>query len=659
MSSIFSRTERSVKAAPPVGDAKGFVAFSFRVAWAKDYAHLFRDEVCDVTDADQLFRIATDVGRTIISANGGSGKTSIANRTVELATAHNIRTFLIDMKKWSPAIQENWENGTGDVLARADFLLTKLCQPEASLAAIDALPPNVPKLVIIDGLNEIRSSLGQEIIASADKMASAYPGLSVLIMDRLARRSMMEARWKLGTVLPLEEQVIQKALAQRFGDDPWRTASGSQKQLLESPFFLDKTLQDGSLAATTSEAVWRYLLTHSGLQEVQIEAAARGAFGAYEGGRGGRTFSLVEFEEAAGRDVTEALRNAGILMTQGNEAYFQHHLFHDVLAARFVAKHRELWSDDILDALTFRASAFDAIAKVLEQLAPQNADDFIRKVFDWNPYAAAYAISDAQTATEIGVSPPMRVVMAASLAERLWDPVEATAQRSADALGLLGSAEARTFLQASDLAAAIRVASSFRFDDRWFVDWQRLYTKQPMSPAADHEVELLSSEDSIAGWTVAGVLRRSQLNQHQLARVREMAHDPAASQAVRWRAVHVLGAFPNTQNKDELVERLSHENAAWVRYGTLRSLMEMAARSPELRESILRAVLEKIDVVLGEPRLLEEFSRTALAKVTADRQTWRRGIGGILRVLADRAQTPQDLERWVRLGQEIEAKDAA
>jgi hypothetical protein len=74
-------------------------------AGAGDYAHLFRDEFSDATDANQLFEIATAAGRTIISAKGGSGKSSIARRGAALGSQHNIRTFFVDMKKWSPSIQ--------------------------------------------------------------------------------------------------------------------------------------------------------------------------------------------------------------------------------------------------------------------------------------------------------------------------------------------------------------------------------------------------------------------------------------------------------------------------------------------------------------------------------------------------------------------------
>ena len=79
----------------------------------------------------------------------------------------------------------------------------------------------------------------------------------------------------------------------------------------------------------------------------------------------------------------------------------------------------------------------------MEQVSPETADDFVRKIYDWNPYAAAYAIGDVEAPGSARVSSEMKLVMAAMLAERLWDIIEATVQRSRDAIGVLGTNEAR------------------------------------------------------------------------------------------------------------------------------------------------------------------------------------------------------------------------
>ena len=106
------------------------------------------------------------------------------------------------------------------------------------------------------------------------------------------------------------------------------------------------------------------------------------------------------------------------MIVNEDQAYFDHHLYHDYLAARHVAAHLELWNDTHFDAITFGASSFDTIALVLQQLDLEQTDIFLKRVYDWNPYAAAYALSDTENST---TTPETLFVISAMLADRLDD----------------------------------------------------------------------------------------------------------------------------------------------------------------------------------------------------------------------------------------------
>src|SRR5439155_9705895 len=91
------------------------------------------------------------------------------------------------------------------------------------------------------------------------------------------------------------------------------------------------------------------------------------------------------------------------------------------------------------------------------------------------------------------------------------------------------------------------------------------------------DVELLGNPDSVLGWTLANVLKRSLLSEELQQALRDrfaVAPEPP----IRWRVVHVLGAWPTEANVTFLLNALDTDHVGEVRYGATRSLMEAACR---------------------------------------------------------------------------------
>lgn len=623
------------------------IRFPFDIRWSESYDNLFRGKFEDTTSPEEVLRKVRKRGRGLLCGKGGSGKTTVAHRILTVASKTGVTVTFIDMRLWSAKLLEAWEGLTDDPLFRADFVLRNFGSPTLSLAAIDELPGRQEKLIVLDGLNEIRSSVGQQLLVAFDRLAAVFSNLSVLVTDRLVRRDITEERWAIGLLLSLSEETAKKLFISNVNKEAWDKATQAQRRILEIPFFLDKALQDRQITSATIEG---YLIRHA-LPETEVPNAARGAFITYREGFGGRSFPLRSFTEAAGSPATKLLLESGILVNIQDDAYFTHHLFHDFLAARHLAAHSEDWGAKAFDAVTFDASSFDAIAEVLGQLSVKDADRFIRKVYDWNPYAAAYAISEA---SERHVSDEMTHVITAALAERRWDLVVPTVVRTQDALAVLGTSEARKYLEAGSFDEVIMTVAAIESKEAWFRDWQQLFVRRSSEGPKDRELSLLESDDSIFGWTAANVLRRLHLTDAELQRVREIAGQ-SQSVAVRWRATHVLGAFPKKENQDTLLDRLLNDQDEWVRYGALRSLMEMAARSSILRSDILETLANKADTLITSKRLIDEFSRAARARVDKEGiDSWMRGLGRVFRALILRAKDPRELERWSRLSHELD-----
>src|SRR5262249_7222301 len=158
-----------------------------------------------------------------------------------------------------------------------------------------------------------------------------------------------------------------------------------------------------------------------------------------------------------------------------------------------------------------------------------------------------------------------------------FDIVRSSAQQASDALAVSGADEAAALLRAPDFAAARAIVGTWRSAEGWFGDWRTLFVRAPETSADDDDLSALADQDSVTGWTLANVLRRVRLSEHQQARLREMFDSAAASTVLRWRIVHVLGWHPGERNALFLLKALREHELFELQLGTLRAIIEVAA----------------------------------------------------------------------------------
>ena len=201
-----------------------------------------------------------------------------------------------------------------------------------------------------------------------------------------------------------------------------------------------------------SQASRRFLIQHGGVAEAQLDSVAAAAFDAYSRFRS-RIFDRAAFSLVAGEESVRALELSNTMLSNADgTSYFVHHLIHDYLAARHVAS----WHSRQPDATyprrfsSFDASSFDAVELVFEQLDGKRADQFLRQLYDWNLYAAGYALAQSQD-RDASASVEMRTMIFAMLAEKRFDPVLTTRQRADDALALMQLSDAKPFRDAHGL----------------------------------------------------------------------------------------------------------------------------------------------------------------------------------------------------------------
>jgi hypothetical protein len=626
-------------------DSKSFLEnlsppIEVKVGLCPSYSRLLRGEHSEVGSVDDLLKWAVGRGRVIVSGRGASGKSALIYRAALKATEKNFAAYVIGLSRWDQAATEEWKQVRGISRDALDFLLRRFSSSGQDVSDAEFLPPSVQKIFFVDGLNETPGSVADEILSACDEVATIMVGASFIVSDRLVRRGLSEERkWRFVMPLPVEQCEVDKLLSGKVIPD-------RSKSLLDSPFFLDRAIK-GELRDSPLATIKELVESRGKLDARGLGDAALAAYNAYKI-EGSRTFSIDRFSEVGNREIADTLIAGGILVPAGSGLVaFTHHWYHDYLASKYVSERPELWSfenrHDVLDTLTFRANSFDAVAFVLEMLPTASTGGFIQAVYDWNPYAAGYALAEARIRVN-DVPRDVRLIILAMLAERRFDRHYYSAIRASDALDLLGDVDALQMRSAKSLPELQSLISKIESSSEAFSAWRELFVQETGKSAPNELLANLENENSILGWTTANVLKRLKMNDQQLGALAKLARE--GRPVVRWRAVHVMGGFVNTGLVGELLNRLDNDGDENVRYGSLRSLIELASRDDQIVSSIVDALCARLVRLKASSRLLNELVRAVFLSKGFAPSTWSEQISRLFYGLLDLSNSADEAQRW-------------
>jgi hypothetical protein len=617
--------------------------FQFRVQTYSDYEDLLaRRRGGEMKPWGSLLSLSEAKGRLLLSAEGGSGKTSLVARAFRKAQADGWWCVLIDLKTWGGTAAVKWHEAEGRV-ARLDLLLRTVALPETDELALFSVADGKPRIVFVDGINEVDAGVANDLLAALDEWATRNPMGSVFVTDRLVRRPIRNDRWALASIAPLSDTEIAK----------YAPSTPGPGELLRTAFFLDIAAKSTVDSSSGARAIHGFLEHHVGLDAVAIDQVSKGAFETYMSNAAAngpsRSFPVEAFRQLVTPQIEQQMAQDGLLVEDGAFAHFRHHLFHDYLASLWLARHPDLWSHRSFDAITFNAGSFDALGLTLEQLVdPNHADRFLNAVYDWNFYAVSYALSKAEAQGVSCVSQEARAVLLTLLAEKTWDPLLATRQRVRDGLQLFSDPGVDRLLSAASLAELVQlVRDDLTIGSSW-PDWREIFTTEPGSQASDPLVDRVAEPEPVIGWTVANVLRRVTLltpQEHRLQRLSD-----TGTETVRWRVAHVFGAHPSIGNVQALISGLDDEYR-WVQYGSIRSLVECAAHSEELRDLIIDNLMARLPQIRSSQPLLSELEKAVLlAEPPID---WPQVVEPVLDALWASAPDDEEQEHWMKLAHEV------
>ncbi|MFF3090216.1 NACHT domain-containing protein [Streptomyces nojiriensis] len=614
--------------------------FRPQLAWCQGYDELFQSAFPDVS-ADKMVEVdilnrAFEAGRIIISAEAGSGKTWTLARLALKASDSEIIPVWVPLRDL-PA--------TSAASVDPDYIMRELVNlSDPPLKSVLKFPGHAPRTIVLaDGLNETSREYIGPALRALDELARRYPFLSVVVTDRLARRTVNSNRWLLSTVLPLQQEEIQRVWVASHKVAVLPADLG----LLTRPFFLDRALKSehmGASGAATLEVFYRGVL---GIADDALEKVSFAAMHEYRQNQS-RIMDLARFTKLAGKRNTKCLAESGTLKEKGESAWFVHHLLHDFLAARYLANNPKDWNSSSFDQATLGAVSFDALRLAVEQIeGVDRVDCFISLVYDWNYSAAGYSLIDGR------VSKEMSTAILAMLAEKRWDPVRNTVEEVEDALRLNGSPLSTVMLESKDRSDLIAIVRDSMAGEYSFSSWREVFSLEDNSSVGPELIKRLCVDDSLEGWALSNSLRRCTLDRGASKELLRISRK--SSPVCRWRAVHALGMHPSSKNASALQDRFADKDS-WVRAGAVRSMVEQAAMSSNgSRGNLFGYIISAVQAGHIDSRMLDVLAKSL--NVRPRPAGWGESVAPLVQQLIGAAVNLDAQERWVEVMKEIAAPD--
>lgn len=552
----------------------------------------------------------------MLHGGAGAGKTQVVRRLAGICYDKGYSPVYLDLGRYALEASPDDRSLEGQDLL--EHVLALGLMPKMDASTLEGLALATQLVLIIDGLNEVTAAVRDSLFEFVRGLrrgskAKCY----VLATDRLGSGSPHEYRHF--KVELLDANTVHRVYDDILGPGSFDSLDRGQQELLRLPFFLALVASSRSpLAGTQVSTVFRsFFRRRIGLVEEGLADLAR------------LTASCVVRERSKFRtflppEVDVALLASGVV--DENTGWYVHDLWQDFLVALHLAEEPEGRRYEVFEAATGMGRSVEMLMLTLEQLDGAAAgDDFLKAVFDWSYPSAAECVVrlSEHPAEERGISRGMENAITAAMAERVFDRFENTRNRASITLKRLEAVGQRDVAaKAKKLAGATtrdelgQIARRMRNGGTWYLVWRVLFSKADGDEMTDEEVGHLRATDSVIGWAAANAARRCTLSDSQLDWVRRTYGAYPDAPGIRWRVVHVLGAFPEQANAATLLKALLNDGSFWVCFGAARALMEIASVTDD---KVILAVIEERFAAFfsGRPEFSPTATRVVLAEVIA------------------------------------------
>jgi hypothetical protein len=241
------------------------------------------------------------------------------------------------------------------------------------------------------------------------------------------------------------------------------------------------------------------------------------------------------------------------------------------------------------------------------------------------------------------------------VAEKKFDRQYLSARRALDALELFMDKAAVAMKDATDRDELIAVVAREPGDSGLFDHWKTLFTLPTGEAASNEVVDAVEADDSIIGWTAANVFKRLAIGADQVDRIVHMSYSGRA--IIRWRACHVMGSAFKEKFREALLDRVTNDPDENVRYGAIRSLIELSSQSSELAGRLVEDLEPLLDKIAASPRVMNELTRAVFLSPGRMPDNWSMEISRLFYARADKATDTVEMEAWSKLSSDLRRHD--
>lgn len=606
----------------------------------------------------EMLRNGTDdqgasLGSVLLHAPGGAGKSSFLAELLLSSAEAGLVPFRIDFSKGDVGGSSRAVNAKDRL--RDWFSLKESWGDFEKLLSLAGGPSEKYKaLLVIDGANQ-SSMRWSEVLATIQTLSrGALAGAAVIIADRMTDRGVAMKDFTHAVIPPLAPAAYQWALRsyslEKLGKDrSWWT-------ILASPLFLNLFLRTVSTSSAGSKAIPsrfqvlnRYFRETCSLGSSEIKLLSDFAYEMYERYR--QTAipkkDLGEFYAKAGKELRKKIEIQEVVVVRqpGNDpAEFRHQLLHDWLAALKLASALEREDEALLRAPGFSnvsldAASYDPIELGLEALQypgdllqkrekPLEAREMLAAVFDWSYWIAFQCVASFDRRGESPLPAWVRHAIYAHNLEKQFDSFFHTALFAEQLRSQIPPSQEVSYAEATSrteierrIEAIMKGLDDSATEKEYCCRWLDIYLRSCAFTRAD-----LQSlwDDPFLSWTAANVIRRFKISRAiteeliLMYQVSKKTSDSAPKAAMfRWRIVHALGKADTIASKALLAIAFDPLENLDVRYGAIRSLIELAATGGKVTD--VSRILEEI-----HSRLPELFLPGAVSQLRRVRRELRR-----------------------------------
>lgn len=555
---------------------------------------------------------------SIIWGIGGLGKSILLKRIISHYTKSDTEGFHIylDVKNWDSDRNAEIKRDS-DYAIRIEQLLMGFDSP-FNTKQFESSDKKI--YIYLDGMNEFGDAeLRIQVLDVLRQISRLYNAIVIATSRNIDREV---KGWLNYNIKKIEKSALKDILLKKLGrtDYPEKTLD-----YLSIPFFLNIVLHtDSADIKSYSDFIYKHTLKNipDTQKEEVMKALSRITFENYF------TPTKFKFPSKTISSLPKELRITEEILRKKDDHYeFEHHLIYEFFVANELAQKKENWNKNTYDMTSLdNKMSFELMQMTLEQISStEDGEQFLLSLYDWSFYATLHCLWYVDSKEKYPEEIAKALILI--LSEKLYDRFMHTRiqvirhlerlYNKFTIIGLTNNFDRNVILSLDNRTAAskyreIVIANASSFMNNKYKEWYLFFSQL--------EIELkegillhINNPNPIWGWSASNLARRYKYSNSNELQLRTMLNC-ITDNIVRWRIVHAMGVCSQQASISILLEIFTTDEYKWVKYGTIRSLVEISLFKLDNENAtvLLHNIFESFKSNIFEESIANEF-RSCLA----------------------------------------------